>query len=437
LNDIFGDSLKSGLAQTSISYRLLDEPAVRDWSPIFQRYLFENDYLKAGWSIQHSPPLSMLVLMSVAAMLLVVPPLGVVALLASLYAAGAAAVADRVQAAVGSRVKGLIIALIFVAFPSLVMLDRGNIHSGVTSLCVIFYAVGACLGRWKWSGLVALAVAVNLRPNVAVFALLELARSDRHLDAFARMAAAGALSLGLGAASFVIAHAIDPTYTPASFLAALDLYHANYIVGLNGLLWNSSLANLVRSLRHELGLEPLSDPAWTIFASVLGLAMIAAFAALAWLRRIPAPWFAFALAACCSLFTPVLAAYHLLVFVAPLLLLVIAMPAALSPRVLAFAMACLIVLQLLCSWEAIAPGPALLFLIGLTASSFPFVVVCAAPAATAAPTLLALASMAALVPVGSQVTQNIAICLILLVTLLWLLWRCAVSPRTTAATTVS
>ena len=436
LNDIFADSIKSGLAQTSISHRLLADDAVREWFPLFRRYLFDNDYLKAGWSIHHSPPLSMLVLMGVAAMLLVLTPLGVVASLVALYAAGAAAVATCVRAAASSPIRGPVLALILFAFPSLFMLDRGNIHSGVTSLCVIFYAVGACLGIWKWSGCAALALAVNLRPNVALFALLEFARTDRPLDAAVRIAVVGALSLGLGVIAFGIVHGIDPTYTPASFLAGLDLYTRNYVVGLSGLHWNSSLTNLERSIRHELGLTPSSHVGWTVFASVLGLAMVTAFATLAWLRNLPAAWLSFALAACCSLFTPVLGQYHLLIFVAPLLVLVIATPTAITANVLSRATACLIVLQLLCFLQAIAPHPVLLLLLALTASSFPFLVLRAAPGATAAPAVLALASMAALAPLGGEVTQNIAICLMLLATLSWLLWRCAAPPRLIGATTV-
>jgi hypothetical protein len=420
LRDFFADALKSGLAQTSVSRRLLTDTAVRDWPELFQHYLFYNDYLKPDGSIFHSPPLSMLMLTGIAALLLAMSPGTVIALLVSAYAAGALVVARVASGMTGDPVARTVFLLILLAYPSLFMLDRGNIHSGLTSLCVIFHMISAYTGRWRRLSWLALAIALNLRPNVALFAMLELARTPDRRAAITAMVAVAALSIGLGLAAYILVHAVEPRYTPSTFLAALDLYRKNYVDGFGGLFWNASLANTGKAMNYALHVEPVHHPAYTLAASAVGAVMIGVLLMLAWFSRVPGPWLAFALAACCSLFTPVLAEYHLLIFVGPLLLLVQARPEATAPDMLIRALSCLGVLQILCFFQWMGSSALLLPLIALVSLAFPFILLRGTKAAEAVPVAV---SLAALSPIGGELTQGLTIGLMLLSALTWLIWR--------------
>jgi len=422
-DDFFADSIKSGLAQTSISHCLLSDPSVRDWPQIFQRYLFHNDYLQPGWSIHHSPPFSMLMLMGFAAILLVVPPTILIVMLASVYAAGTALVARLARAASGQQLALPLFMLILLSFPSLFMLDRGNIHSGLTSLCVIFYVISAHKDRWKRPGWLALAVAINLRPNVAIFALLEFARTPDRRAAIMGIFTAAVLSLGIAGISYLIAHAIDATYTPKSFLAALDLYRLNYVEGRSGFLWNSSLANSGKTIRYFLDIEPFYSAPWTLASSILGLTAIAVLTMLAWFSRMGALGLTFSLAACSALFTPVLAEYHLLVFVSPLLLAVLSKPEAISTKILYRGLFYLGLLQFLCFLHWMGPHPILLGLMACVALAFPLIIARATRPDESTEAVLALVSLAALSPLGGMITQGYVVGLMVFATLVWLLWQ--------------
>lgn len=421
--DFFADSLKSGLAETAISAPLRTDPRVAEWPETFRRYVYHNDYLKPGMSIDHSPPLSALVLMGVAGLLLWLSPWPVIGILTALYAAAAGAVARAAQRLAGARDRWLW-PLIVGAYPSLFMLDRGNIHSGLTSACVIFYMLSAFHGRWKGARWLALAFAVNLRPNVAIFALMEMYRSRTRREGVTGMVAAGLLSVGLLLLAFVVVQGIDPHYSFASFRSGYALYTRNYVEGIEGLRWNGSLFNAVKTLRFLLAMDPLYSPVGSTALSWAGIGVILLVAALAWYRRLAGTHLAFALCAICGLFTPVLGEYHLLIFVAPLFLLLYARPEAWSMGQLLRGSAWIFAVQLLCFAFWLVPVPAVLGVLVLVTLGFPLLVAWGGGGAEGRDDLvLAIACLAMLAPLGEELTNGLALALIGVSSLGWLLLR--------------
>lgn len=323
-DDLFADSLKSGMAQTSVSRPLLTDPRVAEWPQIFRDYLFHNPYLLPHFSIRHSTPTAMLKLMGVAWLLRLLSPWAVIGLLTAVYAGAAWLIARALAKWSGSARPALLLLPMLLSFPALFMLNRANFLSGFTSLGVIFYLVTCTFGRARWAGWLALSLAINLRPNVAVFILMELCREKRPLDAIRGATAAGALAIGIWATSFAIANRIDPHYDLQAWFQGLELYRLNYIVGYDGILWNAALENLGKVVRQALGATPLFRPEVAAASAALGLTVGSAVLWLAYKRRLTAARLAFALAALCTHFTPVLATYHALVYAAPLLLILTA-----------------------------------------------------------------------------------------------------------------
>jgi hypothetical protein len=426
-NDVFADSIKSGLAQLSVSAPLLDDARPHSWPALFQNYLYHNDYLKPGMSVYHSPPLSMLALMGVAALLLVFSPMVVIALLIALYSAGTLAVSKAIET-LGKLQGTRIFPLILLAFPSLFMLDRGNIHSGMTSLAIIFYVTSAFFRRWKWGGWLALALAVNLRPNVAIFAFMELYRTENRWEAFKGMVAAGLLSIAIAVVSLWLAHRIDPAYSLDAFTKAYGLYTRNYVEGFDGVQWNASLFNVGKIWQMALDHADYYSPAWSMTATVLGAASLAICILLASLRRMSGTRFAFAMAANCTLFTPVLGEYHVLIFIAPLLLLILNARRELTPAFLWCGAAWIVVLQTACMVQWLLPNMATLILAGLCALALPFLArrtLRCADQVEGLDMVLMIASIAMLSPIGGEMTHGSVNALILCSAMGLLIWTAA------------
>ncbi len=429
--DRFADSLKSGMAQTSISAPLYHDPRVAEWSAQWQRYLFDNDYLKPGSSIFHSPPLSMLNLIAVAAMLLIMSPGAVIAALAALYMAGSYAVARAVQS--WSKVPALIRVwpLIVLAYPSIYMLDRANFISGYTSLCVIFYIVSLCSNRLRWLGWLALALAVNMRPNVAIFAALELVGTADHWLAFRRMVISGVLSIVIGAAAFMLTIRLNPAYSLQAFFDGYALYKASYVEGIGGMAWNSSLFNLAKLLYLKLGWQPIYDPALALALNGIAIAALGLFCALAWFRRISAPRFIFAIAAICCLFTPVYGIYHVLVFVAPLIVLLVTSADSLTKPLVRRALGLIVALQAVSLIYWLVPSLGGLAVLAVLCAAFPFLCQPAGNKGRDGANIdvrLTLVCLTILAPIGDGVTDGLAVAVILSASLAWLAWVSLTTP---------
>jgi hypothetical protein len=189
-----------------------------------------------------------------------------------------------------------------LSYPAIYLLDRGNLFAAVSGTC----AVAALLRRRAdWIGAVLFAIAVNVRPNLVICALPLLFLDWR----FAIKA--GALASSILVASFIAAHLIDPNYTVSAFLAGLKLYNDYTLAAGRGVAFGSSLWGAAAAL---------GSPHWPGIISALPLLLLVPMLYAAWTKRLSYGDQAFICAAVSALSTPVFADYHLLIFVAPLLL---------------------------------------------------------------------------------------------------------------------
>ncbi|RZJ83514.1 MAG: hypothetical protein EOO64_05970 [Massilia sp.] len=200
----------------------------------------------------------------------------------------------------------LALGLAIFNYPFLFMLERGNMFAGITAVCIL---VMLCRRKLDWGAVILMAVAANIRPNVAVLVLPLLAWDRQSLIFLVRTAAVGA---GLGLACLAIDGMIYPAYDVSSLLRGLLLYKMGYVLGPLGQEFVSSLWG---ALRHVL---PNTDGMVTLL-TVIGLIPLV----FAWFARdrLSYPAACFLVIAGCMLSTAVLSDYHLVIFVVPLLLL--------------------------------------------------------------------------------------------------------------------
>lgn len=191
-------------------------------------------------------------------------------------------------------------------YPLALMLERGNLFAGITAICLVLVL---CRRKRDWSAVLLLAVAANIRPNIAIIALPLLA-CDRETFVFlARTAALGAL---LAFACLAADALIYPAYNLSSLLDGLKLYNDGYVIGPFG---GDASSSLWGALRHAVPLSGTNVALCTVAGLVpLGLGWL-------WRSRLSYAAMCFLAIAACTLSTAVLADYHLLVFIVPLLAL--------------------------------------------------------------------------------------------------------------------
>lgn len=314
--DRYADLVKVALSYKAMFGAIAATPGFQSWPELFRGYFTANPYDTVGLTAYHIPPLPTLMYLAVAKAIVLAGPKAALALFYAIYA-GLAALLGRffVRALALPAAYGWALALLMVvSYPALFMLNRGNLAAGVTAVGLAAYAISGVAGKSRWLGIFCLAVAVNFRPNVAVFALAELAFNRSFWRAFAFMASGGVASLVMLALSYAAAHGIYPAYNIASILHGLALYNTGYVVGVDGVEWGNSLQLIGKAARHALHLTPTYNPvlAGTINALglVAGAAVIWAMAA----RKLKTCEALFLLCCLSALFTPVFALYHMMAF---------------------------------------------------------------------------------------------------------------------------
>lgn len=191
-------------------------------------------------------------------------------------------------------------------YPLALMLERGNLFAGITAICLLALL---CRRKRDWTAVVLLAVAGNIRPNVAIMALPLLAYDRESFIFIVRTAVAGAV-VALGC--LAIDGLIYPAYTFSSWLRGLELYNDGYVIGPFGGDFGSSLWG---AMRHVLPPTGANVALCTVAGLIpLGLAWI-------WRNRLSYAAMCFLSIAACTLSTAVLGDYHLLIFIAPLIVL--------------------------------------------------------------------------------------------------------------------
>ena len=322
--DRYADFMK-----VAMSYRFVVTDAVRShawvhWPRIFQTYLLTNDYndsvallsdvRTAALGNMHLPPLATLIYISCAHVIVALGAVPALLLYSGAYVFGALAACGLFLKASGAaRPHGLFAAFaLCLAFPAVWMLNRANLAGGYETVLAFVYLITVMTGRWRPLGWIALALAVNLRPEPALLALMELSGQASLPRKLMRMVIPGLLTLGVFAAAFWTAHAVYPAYTLDHVRAGVQIYHRIYIEGGAGDQWNASLLMFPKIVRMALGLKPAASP---LIITLVGLAAGVVLLAGAWLAftdRIRRVEWLFLLAALPAISVPVFAYYHMI-----------------------------------------------------------------------------------------------------------------------------
>ena len=315
--DIFGDVLKSGL-----SYHFIADAYVRSgqylaWPPIYQSYLLHNPY-NANLSNLWSPPLTAMVLMATAWLTGIVGPGKAVGVLIALYGCGVAGVcvASRKWTRATDFDAVALALVLMLSYPAIFMLTRGNLASGYTTLGLCLYAFSLKAGRLRWLGWLGLGLAVNMRPNVAVFALMEFVAAHDMRRAILRVALAAATSILVLVVCHLVVASVYAEYSFSVFLDHLKLYNQSYLIGSEGDKWNNSLFGLTKDIRFALHYQDRYSPQLAQLVILLGAAIMAAILYLLARRKLTMLETVFLAAMFCANFTPVFGTYHLLEYVA-------------------------------------------------------------------------------------------------------------------------
>lgn len=189
---------------------------------------------------------------------------------------------------------------IILSYPTLFMLDRGNLFAGLTA---VLGTTALLRRKADLIGAILLAIAINIRPNM-LFCVLPFL-SVRFL------CLSSSLTVGIGVAAIAIVRSMLPTYTIGNFEHGQAVYLLHYVLEGWGVPFGSSLYGAFWLSGHTL---PLS-----LFPA---LAALFAGTALKAFRtgRMSYGDLCFVVVACMFIGTPILNDYHLLLFSAPLIL---------------------------------------------------------------------------------------------------------------------
>jgi hypothetical protein len=261
----------------------------------------------------HMLPLSTLAGLTFRASLSVVHP-GLLVVIAIGTAAAALAVVVSQAAPKGlSRLWFGMLAL--ACYPALFAFDRGHMFALTCGICLIAAIARTFrLRHPDWLTMLFFTVAINIRPHAALIPLAFFLFSLRWR--FRDLAVLGIGCGGLFLICMAIANAIYPAYDFASFLKGLDDYSKLHFVRDFGQAYNSSLFGALRAL--------FGFSQWT-YAIPLYVVLGLVVATWAMVKRSPSPpppaVLVYLALAGYALGSQVFLDYHLLVFLAPLVLL--------------------------------------------------------------------------------------------------------------------
>lgn len=215
------------------------------------------------------------------------------------------------------RQRSLMTLAMLIAYPFLFALQRGNLFAVWTSYSIIAFTLLALRGRSIWFALAILALGASIRPTAVMFAMLLLVRPGATIrSCIAQGLALAGMMIAVHFASLAALGVLYPDYTMAALSKGLRIYHLLYIELFMGLPYNSSLFALLRIIHTY---KPLYE--------LIGLVLpcIAALFALwqAWRGRLTGA--ELCLIICCTyiLSSSVSGDYHLLVFFAPIVVLLL------------------------------------------------------------------------------------------------------------------
>ncbi len=200
---------------------------------------------------------------------------------------------------------------LFLSYPFLFLLSRGNLYSYITFICLIYYIFLVSKNKY-YLALTALSIAVNIRPNTVIFLLFLLCSvKSNFLKFFIYFAI---LSIGVFFGSLEISNYFYQDYTIKNFLVGLENYYKIYVDNFIGMPYGSSLQSVSTIIFRD-----------NFFAKTIPIVMssiILIIGIYAYLKDlISKSTYLYILCCICMLTTSVFGDYHLLIFIAPVLVL--------------------------------------------------------------------------------------------------------------------
>ena len=197
-----------------------------------------------------------------------------------------------------------------ISYPVLMVVARGNIYAGCTGVLLVHAMLLAQKRTAPMLVAVLLALAVNIRPNAVLFVLpMVLFYWPQVCRALLSFCLAGG---GIFLGSLILAHYLYPDYTLFNLLGGLQVYYEGYVIGNAGLALGSSLYGAVKFF---IGYRFALDLA-TLLPSI-AILLAATWRWMSGSLRDSAMLFLVAAAYCLG--SSVIADYHLLVFIIPLM----------------------------------------------------------------------------------------------------------------------
>lgn len=358
-DDRFADLIKLSLSFRSVTGGIDKTGSFQSWRPIYQDYYEHPDYggtasLATGELTHfHHPPLSTLIFLLGGLFLVMTgSPTLILLLFFFIYLLEVWSIV-WIGIPRFKRTSALTLAVWFLclaSYPALVMFGRANyVNAGLTTIPIVAFLL-AVFARKQASlaCLIALAIAVNIHPNAIIFLLalplaFGLRKAVRPVLQFVVIAST------IFAFSYLAAHRLYPDYTFANFRKGVGIYGKVYIESGGGIRMGSSLYGLIRAVNHGLHLG-MAFPVEMRILYVIAMVMLVVSCAAVWLawneesrgsepgsagkqkekrtrselvqesNRWPSPLIPFFLVSFYCILSPIFADYHLLVFLAPLLL---------------------------------------------------------------------------------------------------------------------
>ena len=356
-DDRFADVIKLSLSFRSVTQGVDNTRSFQSWKPIYQGYYEHPVYggtenLASGELTHfHHPPLSTLIFLLCGIFIVRTGNPSLTLLL--FFCVYLLEVWSIILIGIPrpKRTPGLILAIWFLclaSYPALVTFGRANyVNAGLTTIPILVFLIAIFARRQaSLASLLALAIAVNIHPNAIIFFFalplaLGIRRATKPSMQFIAVASA------IFGASYFAAHKLYPDYTIANFRKGVAIYGNVYISGGAGVRSGSSLFGLVRVLNRGLHLG-ISFPVEMRVFYILAMCVLVLACAAVWRASVhgeigtecteketnkdnyggfvhesnhwPLPLIPFFLVSFYCILSPIFADYHLLVFIAPLVL---------------------------------------------------------------------------------------------------------------------
>jgi hypothetical protein len=256
-SDRFADLVKVSLSYKEFMPHIENSKGFQSWPDLFKNYYLSNPYggkdeLAQGHLTHfHAPPFSALVIIACAFSIAQTQNAWFPLIIFFLFYLITVQWTISVGIPKEQRTSTAVFTVWFIAllsYPALFVFSRGHFIDGITSLLIVVFLL-ALFGRRRVDvvAVIALAVAVNVRPDAIIFtlaipAVLGFKSSIKPILHCAE------LTSGILAVSYFLAHALCPDYTFSTIHQGLEIYNKIYVIGSGGDAFNSSLFALIKTV---------------------------------------------------------------------------------------------------------------------------------------------------------------------------------------------